>query len=74
MSIAHLTPASVQSNLLQVNPHTQVNNNSTPVQADQSAQKAVQAIRTDTVAISSQALQLARGGHSVEKEAKESAA
>ena len=70
MSTVQLTPASVQSNLLQVNPHTQANNNSTPVQEDKSAQKTVQATRTDTVAISSQALQLARGGAAVEKETK----
>jgi hypothetical protein len=65
-----MSPASVS----QINPYAQANNNSTFVQAAHSAPKTAQATRTDTVAISSQALQLSRGVHAVGKEAKESAA
>jgi len=68
MSIAQISPFSAQGNSSHVTPQVEAYKNSTPVNAANTAQKAVQAKNTDTVTISSQALQMAGRKAAVEKE------
>ncbi|MDD2733332.1 MAG: hypothetical protein PHF56_05285 [Desulfuromonadaceae bacterium] len=68
MSLAQLSPISVQGNSSQFNPQVAAYKNSPPAHAVNTAQKAVQASNTDTVTISSQALQMAGRNAAVEKE------
>lgn len=70
MSMAALSPATVQTSLTQIKPYAQSTSESTPGLAAQSARKTVQSAKTDTVTLSSQALQLARGGFASEKTAQ----
>lgn len=70
MSIAQLSPISVQGNSYQVNPQIEAYKNSTPVHAAQTTRNAVRANNTDTITISSQALQMAGRNDAAEKETK----
>jgi len=74
MSVSAISPASVQANPTQVNQQVQADKNASPVQADQTAQKAAKTAQTDTVTISKQAVQMVNDGDSSAQEAKESAA
>ncbi|MEI6206692.1 MAG: hypothetical protein WCP20_07915 [Desulfuromonadales bacterium] len=75
MSIAQLSPNSVAANPADVNPQIKTDKAATVPQVNQDAQKSVQAIKTDTITISPQAVQkLANDGDSAAQEAKESAA
>ena len=58
MSIAQLSPTSVAANPAYVNPQVKTENNSTPNQSNQTAQVSVQSMKTDTVTLSPQALQM----------------
>lgn len=68
MSMSQLSPISVQGNSAQFNPQVEAYKNSTPVHTANNTRKAVQASNTDTVTISSQALQMAGRNAAVEKE------
>jgi hypothetical protein len=75
MSIAQLSPTSVNSSPAYVNPQVKAEQATTVPQASQVAQKSVQTTKTDTVTISSQALKkLASDGDTKAQEVKESAA
>jgi hypothetical protein len=68
MSMAQLSPISIQGNSSQVNPQEEAYKNSTPVQVAQTTRKTLRADNTDTVTISRQALQMAGSNAAVEKE------
>jgi hypothetical protein len=70
MSIAQISPAVTQSSP----PQSVAESKAAPSQVAQDAQKTVQAIKTDTVTISPQAVQLASDGDTAAAEFKESAA
>ena len=70
MSIGSISAASVQP----APPQAPADAKAAPAQATQDAQKAVQALKTDTVTISKQAVQLANDGDTAAVEAKETAA
>jgi hypothetical protein len=73
MSIQQISPNSVATNPAYVNAQVKTDQTSATPQVNQNAQKAVQAIKTDTVTISQQALQkLANDGDIQAQEAKES--
>jgi hypothetical protein len=75
MSIAQLSPVSVQANPVDVNPQAKTDQATAAPQVSQDAQKIVQATKTDTVTISPKALQmLASDGDTAAVEAKETAA
>jgi hypothetical protein len=74
MSIAQLSPVSIQANPTNVNPQVKADQATAVPQATQSAQKVTQAAKTDTVTISPQALQLVSDGDTAAQELKESAA
>lgn len=59
MSIASISPTSVQANPAHVNPQVQTENSASTAQATQTVQKTVQAIKTDTITISNQAVKMA---------------
>jgi Zn-dependent M28 family amino/carboxypeptidase len=75
MSIAQISPTSVQANPANVNPHVKADQSAAVPQANEAARKAVTATKTDTVTISQQAVQkLASDGDTAAVETKESAA
>lgn len=75
MSISQISPASIQANPANVNPQVKTDQATAAPQVNQDVQKAVQAIKTDTVTISKQAVQmLASDGDTPAVEAKETAA
>lgn len=75
MPIAQISPNSITADPSHVNPQVKANLTTTVPQANQDAQKATQAIKTDTVTISPQAVQmLASDGDTAVQEAKEGAA
>jgi hydrogenase maturation factor HypE len=73
MSIQQISPNSVAANPANVNPLVKTDQATATPQVNQNVQKTVQAIKTDTVTISKQALQLVSDGDSVAQEVKESA-
>jgi hypothetical protein len=75
MSIAQISPTIVLANPSHVNPQVKTDNHTNLPQANQSAQQSVQAIKTDTVTISKEALQkLASDGDTAARETRENGA
>ncbi len=75
MSIEQISPTIVTSTPAHMNPQVKADQATAPPQASQDAEKAIKAIKSDTVTISSQALQkLASDGDTADQEAKESVA
>ena len=75
MSIAQLSPHSVNANPAHVNPQVKADQATSVPQVSQEVQKAIQGIKTDTVTISRQAVQkLANDGDTAAAEGKEAAA
>jgi hypothetical protein len=75
MSIQQISPGSVAANPAYVNPQAKTDQTTAPPQVSQDAHKATQAIKTDTVTISKQALrQVSNDGNSAAKKAKENTA
>jgi hypothetical protein len=75
MSIAQLSPNSVAANPAAVNPQVKAEQVAATPQVNQTAQKTIQAAKTDTVTVSPQAVQmLAQDGDTAVQEASESAA
>ncbi len=75
MSIAQLSPLSVNANPANVNPQVKAEQATSIPQVNQEAQKTVKTIKTDTVTISQLAVQkLASDGDAAAVEAKENAA
>lgn len=74
MSIEQISPNSVTANPSNVNPQVKTDQSTATSQANQDAQKTIQASKTDTVTISPQAVQLASDGDTAAVEAKETAA
>ncbi|MDD2852710.1 MAG: hypothetical protein PHY09_12540 [Desulfuromonadaceae bacterium] len=75
MSIAQLSPNSVNASSMSVNPQVKADQAATVPQVSQEADKTIQAAKTDTVAISPQALQkLVSDGDTNAQEVKESGA
>ncbi len=75
MSIQLLSPNSVAANPTHVNPQVKAAQTASIPQADQNVQKAVQALKTDTVTISREALQmLSKDGDTTARETRESVA
>lgn len=73
MSMAQLSPNSVNANPAYVNPQVKAEQATTVPQVSQDAHKSVQTTKTDTVTISSQALKkLASDGDTIALEVKES--
>lgn len=73
MGIAQISPVSVQSSPVNVNPLLKADQAAAAYQTNQSSQKSIQAIKTDTVTISPQAIQkLASDGDTAAMEVKES--
>jgi len=74
MSLAQLSPTSVQADPAHINSQVKSDQATAAPQANQDAQKAVQATKTDTVTISPQAVkQLASDGDTHAQEIKEKA-
>jgi hypothetical protein len=70
--VAAMSPYSVDTSTMRVNPQVRVDQNATTPQVKQDAAKSTQAFRTDTVTISQQALQkLASDGDTKAKEVTE---
>ena len=70
-TIAQISPNSVAARPVDVNPEALSAQNTTVVKAAESAQKAIQQAKTDTVTISSQALKLASQADSLAKKSQE---
>lgn len=71
MSIQQLSPNSVVANPAHVNPQARADQTAASPQVNQDAQRSVQALKTDTVTISRQALQmLANGSDSAAQEVR----
>lgn len=75
MSIQQLSPNSIVANPAHVNPQARADQTTASPQVNQNAQRSVQALKTDTVTISKQALQmLANDSDSAAKETRENSA
>jgi len=74
MSIAQLSPTSVAANPAYINPQVRTENNTTPNQSNQAAQISVQSLKTDTVTLSPQALQMSSKASGPQEESRESGA
>lgn len=74
MSIAQLSPTSVAANPAYVNPQVKTENNTTPNQSSQTAQVSVQTLKTDTVTLSPQALQMSSKSEGAQGRPKETGA
>lgn len=73
MAITQLSPVSVQASPVDVNPQVKADQATSPYQVNQGSNKAILAIKSDTVTISPQAIQkLANDGDAATKEVKES--
>lgn len=68
MAIAALSPNSVMATPLQANPQIRNEQQTTPQQVAQDAQKTAAATRTDTITISPQALKLADDSNATSRE------
>jgi hypothetical protein len=72
MSIQQLSPNSIVANPAHVNPQARADQTAASPQVNQDAQRSAQALKTDTVTISKQALQmLANGSDSAAPEIRE---